>query len=118
MKTTSQKKQEQNSSHAWQDFISGDILLDTKVKAWYPYILFLFFLAFILIWNDRILENKQKELQAKEKEYQSAVEDIKLHNNYINFGYKTEIRNKAIEEGYIKNLNAKYKIVIQQEEEE
>ena len=112
MKTTSQKKQEQNSSHAWQDFISGDILLDTKVKAWYPYILF------ILIWNDRILENKQKELQAKEKEYQSAVEDIKLHNNYINFGYKTEIRNKALEEGYIKNLNAKYKIVIQQEEEE
>lgn len=119
MRTTSKRKKDTNSSRtAWQDFISGDFLLDTKMKAWYPYILFLALLALLLIWNDRILENKREELRQKEKEYQSAVEDIKLHNNYINFGYKTEVRDKAIESGYVKNINAKYKLVINEEEEE
>lgn len=117
MKTTAPNHKTPQKKHHWKNFFSGDFLLNSKTKVWYPYILYLSLLAFISIWNNKLLNNKQKELREKEKIYQLAVEDIKLHNNYINFGYKNEIRNKALEQGYIKNSHAKYKLVITNREE-
>ena len=121
MKTIRQKQENNGEKHpkrsAFWEFMGGDFLLHQKVMQFYPYLLFLFLLAALIVFNEKRINDKEKKIKQLSEEYKQTVSELKEHNQFITYDSNKRIINMLEERGFQKNDKNLYKIPITINEE-
>lgn len=116
MKTTYRKneqnrKPEKKKSSFWE-FMGGEFLLHRSVVKWYPYILFLFVLAAIIIYNEKSITEKNNRIDELDKEYKNSITELRENNQFIPYDSTLKLIKILEDRGFEKNDKAVYKIPV------
>lgn len=123
MRVTSKKRPEKEKTDkgksSFWEFLGGDFLLHPLVVRWYPYIILLFFLAAITVFNEKSVIRKTKKLDKLDREYKTTLSELKQNNEYIPYDEEQELIKILSSEGFVKDYKSVYKVpvkVISEEE--
>ena len=116
MKTTYRKneqnrKPERKKSSFWE-FMGGEFLLHRSVVKWYPYILFLFVLAAIIIYNEKSITEKNNRIDELDKEYKNSITELRENNQFIPYDSTLKLIKILEDRGFEKNDKTVYKIPV------
>ena len=105
-------KQEKEKKSSFWEFMGGEFLVKKSVMRWYPYIVLLFILAAISVFNEKSVNKKVKEINKLDMERKAALSELRISNQYISYDTNQKITEILQEQGYVKNDKSIYKIII------
>jgi len=112
------KKREQKTSMPKQNsirvFLAGYFLLSKRVTFWYPYLIYLFVLIVIMVFNEHEIILKQKKLQNLNNTYKMEIGRLEKHNQFIPYSVRQHIENSMRNKGFNTNDKNCYYINIKQ----
>ncbi|MDR3046738.1 MAG: hypothetical protein LBU51_03865 [Bacteroidales bacterium] len=117
MKTIHQQQEntdkKKTKGYFWK-ILGGDILVSKAVVQWYPYLLLLFILGAILVYNDKLISKKNKTIADKDREYKTLNLKIKNSSAYMYFDTDSTLMQMIKEQGFIQNNKTIYKISVRE----
>lgn len=82
-KEKERKKKDSPKRSAFWEFMGGDFLLHQKVVRFYPFLLFVFVLVAVVLFNEKVIDNKERKIRQLDEEYKKTVSELKEHNQFI-----------------------------------
>jgi hypothetical protein len=105
-----QNRQKPNDSTrlTMRQLLGADFLLDKKVVRWYPFILYVFVLMLLSVYNSKLIQQKESRLKILENEWQSAAGELRKSNQLISYDKEEKIISMMKDRGFVednKNTN-------------
>lgn len=107
-----QLNSERKTNWFWQ-ILGGEFLIMPKVKNWYPYILLIFVMIVSAVVSEKYIKEKQIIIKKKEIEYKEEITKLKKNNQFIPYELNQELIQLLEEQGFLKNDEVMYKIVVE-----
>lgn len=107
-KTTGNEKKR---SSFWE-FLGGEFLLHRSVVRWYPYVLLLFVLAAITVFNEKSIASKTRQVDKLYKEAKDVLSELKSSNQVITYDTNQKLIKILEERGFSKKDQNVFKIPV------
>ncbi len=99
-KPKDKKKTKEKKDYFWH-FLSGGFLLDENVKKWGPFFLLLAVCAFIVVFNQKNIESKKREIRKIENKYFTILDTVQQNNIFLSPDEALAIEKEAKKRGFI-----------------
>jgi hypothetical protein len=113
-----QQKARQPKQSPLRMFLGGHFLLSKQVVFWYPYLIYLFVLVVVLVFNEREINRKQLKLRELDDTYKIEIGTLEKHNQFIPYNVRQNIENTMKNKGFQSADTSRYYIRVNKTETE
>ncbi|MDR1758629.1 MAG: winged helix-turn-helix domain-containing protein [Bacteroidales bacterium] len=114
MKTAYQNKTASNSKpkrSVW-DFLGGNFLLSSAMRHVYFYLFFLGLLGGVMIFNEKRIAKKEKEIKQLHTQYKQIISELSKYNQNLEYDSVQKLVKMLEDKGFVKDDNQVYKIQV------
>lgn len=109
----SSKSQNQQKTNWFWKIFGGEFLISENIRKWYPYFILIFVLIGSIVISERSIKKKKMIIKKMEIEYREAIKSLKKNNKFIPYEQNQELIEILQKEGYKKNEQLMYKIIVE-----